>query len=63
MKLRRSSKWIQASLVAVLAVFSASALNAQEAGGRIAVVNSEKVFNKVELNNKYNKLTSNFDCN
>lgn len=49
MKLRRSSKWIQASLVAVLAVFSASALNAQEAGGRIAVVNSEKVFNESNL--------------
>lgn len=49
MKLRRSSKWIQASLVAVLAVFYASALNAQEAGGRIAVVNSEKVFNESNL--------------
>ena len=49
MKLRRSSKWIQASLVAVLAVFSASALNAQEAGGRFAVVNSVKVFNESNL--------------
>ena len=49
MNLYRSSKWIQASLVAVLAVFSAPALNAQEAGGRIAVVNSEKVFNESNL--------------
>ena len=49
MKLHHSSKWIQASLVAVIAVFSASSAYAQDAGSRVAVVNSEKVFNESNL--------------
>ena len=49
MKLHCSSKLIQASLVALVAAFSASSLYAQDAGGRIAVVNSEKVFNESNL--------------
>jgi len=49
MKLHHSSKWIQASLLAVIALFSASSAYAQDAGSRIAVVNSEKVFNESNL--------------
>ena len=49
MKLHHSSKWIQASLVAVIAVFSASAAYAQDTGSRVVVVNSEKVFNESNL--------------
>ncbi|MBU3582620.1 OmpH family outer membrane protein [Polynucleobacter sp. 15G-AUS-farblos] len=49
MKLHHSSKWIQASLVAVIAVFSASSAYAQDTGSRVAVVNSEKVFNESNL--------------
>jgi outer membrane protein len=49
MKLHGSSKWIQASLVAVVAAFSASSLYAQEAGSRIAIVSPEKVFNESNL--------------
>ena len=49
MKLHHSSKWIQASLVALIAAFSASHVYAQDAGTRVAVVNSEKVFNESNL--------------
>jgi outer membrane protein len=49
MKLHHSSKWIQASLIAVIAVFSASSAYAQDTGSRVAVVNSEKVFNESNL--------------
>lgn len=49
MKLHHSSKWIQAGLVAVIAVFSASSAYAQESSSRVAVVNSEKVFNESNL--------------
>jgi outer membrane protein len=49
MKLHHSSKWIQASLVAVIAAFAASSAYAQDTGSRVAVVNSEKVFNESNL--------------
>ncbi|QWD78469.1 OmpH family outer membrane protein [Polynucleobacter sp. MWH-Svant-W18] len=49
MKCSLSSKWIQLSLVAVLATFSATQAFAQDAGTRVAVVNSEKVFNESNL--------------
>lgn len=49
MKLLRSSKWIQASLVAVVAVFSASNVYAQDSGLRIGVINVEKVLNESNL--------------
>jgi outer membrane protein len=49
MKLHHSSKWIQASVLAVITVLSASVANAQDSGSRIAVVNSEKVFNESNL--------------
>lgn len=49
MKLHHSSKWIQASLIAVIALFSASSAYAQDTGSRVAVVNSEKVFNESNL--------------
>jgi outer membrane protein len=49
MKLHHSSKWIQVSLIAVIAVFSASSAYAQDTGSRVAVVNSEKVFNESNL--------------
>ena len=49
MKLHRSSKWIQVSLVAVIAAFAAPSAYAQDTGSRVAVVNSEKVFNESNL--------------
>lgn len=49
MKLRRSSKWIQASLVAVVAVFSASNVYAQDSALRIGVINVDKVLNESNL--------------
>ena len=49
MKLHHSSKWIQASLLAVFTLFSASSAYAQDTGSRVAVVNSEKVFNESNL--------------
>jgi outer membrane protein len=49
MKRHHSSKWIQASLVAVIAVFAATSAYAQDTGSRVAVVNSEKVFNESNL--------------
>lgn len=49
MKLHHSSKWIQAGLVAAITVFSASSAYAQDSGSRVAVVNSEKVFNESNL--------------
>ena len=49
MKFYQSSKWIQMGLVATLATVSASHVFAQDAGTRVAVVNSEKVFNESNL--------------
>jgi outer membrane protein len=49
MKFEHSSKWIQFGLVAVIATLSASHVFAQDAGTRVAVVNSEKVFNESNL--------------
>ncbi|NQW70442.1 MAG: OmpH family outer membrane protein [Betaproteobacteria bacterium] len=49
MKLRRSSKWIQASLVAVVAVFFTSNVYAQDSGLRIGVINVDKVLNESNL--------------
>jgi outer membrane protein len=49
MKLYHSSKWIQALLLAVITAFSASLVYAQDSGTRVAVVNSEKVFNESNL--------------
>ena len=49
MKLQPSFKWIQLGLVAILPALLASPLMAQEAGTRVAVVNSEKVFNESNL--------------
>jgi len=49
MKLYQSSKWIQISLVAAVAAFAATPALAQDAGTRVAVVNSEKVFNESNL--------------
>ena len=49
MKRHHSSKWIQASLIAVIAVFAATSTYAQDTGSRVAVVNSEKVFNESNL--------------
>ena len=46
MKLRQSSKWIQLSLVVFASALLASHAFAQDAGTRVAVVNSEKVFNE-----------------
>jgi outer membrane protein len=49
MKFYQSSKWIQISLVAVMAAVAAPLALAQEVGTRVAVVNSEKVFNESNL--------------
>ena len=49
MKFAQSSKWIQFGLVAAIATLSASHVFAQDAGTRVAVVNSEKVFNESNL--------------
>ena len=49
MKLYQSSKWIQVGLFAALAALVAPQVFAQDAGTRVAVVNSEKVFNESNL--------------
>ena len=49
MKCSQSSKWIQIVLLAAAATLSASQVFAQDAGTRVAVVNSEKVFNESNL--------------
>ena len=48
MKLQ-SSRWIQLILAVTTIVFGPSSVYAQDAGTRIAVVNSEKVFNESNL--------------
>ncbi|OIM98332.1 hypothetical protein A9235_05350 [Polynucleobacter sp. MWH-Tro8-2-5-gr] len=49
MKFLKSSKSIQFGLVAVIAALAAPLVFAQDAGTRVAVVNSEKVFNESNL--------------
>jgi len=49
MKFYQSSKWIQMGLVAALATVLNAPVFAQDAGTRVAVVNSEKVFNESNL--------------
>jgi len=49
MKLYQSSKWIQIGLAAAVASIAATPAMAQDAGTRVAVVNSEKVFNESNL--------------
>jgi outer membrane protein len=49
MKLHHSFKLIQIGVVAVIATITASQVFAQDAGTRVAVVNSEKVFNESNL--------------
>ena len=49
MKFSQSSKWIQVGLVAIASAFIAPQTFAQDAGTRVAVVNSEKVFNESNL--------------
>ena len=49
MKFDYSKKWIQLGLVAALATVSVPNVFAQDAGTRVAVVNSEKVFNESNL--------------
>ena len=49
MKFYHFSKCIQIGLVAALAAMSAPQIYAQDAGTRVAVVNSEKVFNESNL--------------
>ena len=49
MKCSQSSKWIQIVLATMVATLSASHVFAQDAGTRVAVVNSEKVFNESNL--------------
>ena len=49
MKLYQSSKWIQVGLFAAMTAMVAPQAFAQDAGTRVAVVNSEKVFNESNL--------------
>jgi len=49
MKFYQFSKWMQISCVAVITAIFASQVYAQDAGIRVAVVNSEKVFNESNL--------------
>jgi outer membrane protein len=49
MKFCQFSKWIQISCVAATATIFVSQVHAQDAGTRVAVVNSEKVFNESNL--------------
>ena len=49
MKFYQSLKWLQIVLVAMISVFSSLQVFAQDAGTRVAVVNSEKVFNESNL--------------
>ena len=63
MKLHQSFKLIQIGLFAAVAAFSAAQVFAQDVGTRVAVVNSEKVFNEsnlakamqTRLQNEFNK--------
>jgi outer membrane protein len=63
MKLHQSFKLIQIGLFAAVAAFSAPQVFAQDVGTRVAVVNSEKVFNEsnlakamqTRLQNEFNK--------
>ena len=49
MKLYQNSKWIQIILAALMIASGSSFVSAQDSGTRIAVVNSEKVFNESNL--------------
>ena len=49
MKLYQSSKWIQVGIFVAVSAISAPQVFAQDAGTRVAVVNSEKVFNESNL--------------
>ena len=49
MKLCFSSKWVQLGLIACASFAAAPQVFAQDAGTRVAVVNSEKVFNESNL--------------
>ena len=49
MKFYQSSKWIQVGIIAAVTAISAPQVFAQDAGTRVAVVNSEKVFNESNL--------------
>jgi outer membrane protein len=49
MKFYQFSKWIHISCVAAITALFASQVYAQDAGTRVAVVNSEKVFNESSL--------------
>ena len=49
MKLYKSSRWVRVSLASLAIACSAQQSFAQDAGTRIAVVNSEKVFNESNL--------------
>ena len=49
MKFYQFSKWIQLGLVAVIVTVAAPKVFAQDTGIRVAVVNSEKVFNESNL--------------
>ena len=49
MKLCFSSKWVQLCLIACASVAATPQVFAQDAGTRVAVVNSEKVFNESNL--------------
>ena len=49
MKFYQSSKWIQVGVLAAVTAIAASQAFAQDAGTRVAVVNSEKVFNESNL--------------
>ena len=49
MKFYQSSKWLQAGLVTALVAIFSSQVFAQDSGTRVAVVNSEKVFNESNL--------------
>ncbi|QWE21117.1 OmpH family outer membrane protein [Polynucleobacter sp. AP-Kolm-20A-A1] len=49
MKLCQSSKWIQIGVIAAVSAIAMPQTFAQDAGTRVAVVNSEKVFNESNL--------------
>ena len=49
MKFYQSSKWLQAGLLTALVAIFSSQVFAQDSGTRVAVVNSEKVFNESNL--------------
>ena len=49
MKFYQSSKWIQVGIIAAVTAIATPQVFAQDAGTRVAVVNSEKVFNESNL--------------